>query len=196
MSGCMNACGHHHVGHIGILGVDKHGEEWYQITLGGSVNGFTALGDVIGPSVAQKRRRAHHRSASSMSIARGAKTASASSRPIAASACKPFKEQRVCARILRRREIVADDWVTSGRGAARPTTRRRDRAVREVPREPRHVARAQGPARRALAPADEVEDLAADLPRLALVALRIHRPRRGPRLHAGEAAARAIPVHG
>ncbi len=51
MSGCMNACGHHHVGHIGILGVDKHGEEWYQITLGGSVNGFTALGQVIGPSV-------------------------------------------------------------------------------------------------------------------------------------------------
>jgi len=54
MSGCMNACGHHHVGHIGILGVDKHGEEWYQITLGGSVNGSTALGEVIGPSVPQK----------------------------------------------------------------------------------------------------------------------------------------------
>jgi sulfite reductase (NADPH) hemoprotein beta-component len=53
MSGCMNACGHHHVGHIGILGVDKHGEEWYQITLGGSVNGHTALGKVIGPSVRQ-----------------------------------------------------------------------------------------------------------------------------------------------
>jgi sulfite reductase (NADPH) hemoprotein beta-component len=53
MSGCMNACGHHHVGHIGILGVDKHGEEWYQITLGGSVNGSTSLGEVIGPSVAQ-----------------------------------------------------------------------------------------------------------------------------------------------
>ncbi|HZO21951.1 MAG TPA: nitrite/sulfite reductase [Steroidobacteraceae bacterium] len=54
MSGCMNGCGHHHVGHIGILGVDKHGEEWYQITLGGSVNGFTALGEVIGPSVPQE----------------------------------------------------------------------------------------------------------------------------------------------
>jgi sulfite reductase (NADPH) hemoprotein beta-component len=54
MSGCMNACGHHHVGHIGILGVDKHGEEWYQITLGGSANGFTALGEVIGPSVPQQ----------------------------------------------------------------------------------------------------------------------------------------------
>ena len=51
MSGCMNACGHHHVGHIGILGVDKHGEEWYQLSLGGSANGFTALGEVIGPSV-------------------------------------------------------------------------------------------------------------------------------------------------
>jgi sulfite reductase (NADPH) hemoprotein beta-component len=53
ISGCMNACGHHHVGHIGILGVEKHGEEWYQITLGGSVNGFSALGEVIGPSVPQ-----------------------------------------------------------------------------------------------------------------------------------------------
>jgi sulfite reductase (NADPH) hemoprotein beta-component len=51
MSGCMNACGHHHVGHIGVLGVDKHGEEWYQISLGGSATGFTALGEVIGPSV-------------------------------------------------------------------------------------------------------------------------------------------------
>ena len=53
MSGCMNACGHHHVGHIGILGVDKHGEEWYQITLGGSARESSALGQVIGPSVAQ-----------------------------------------------------------------------------------------------------------------------------------------------
>ncbi|HUL18066.1 MAG TPA: nitrite/sulfite reductase [Steroidobacteraceae bacterium] len=51
ISGCMNACGHHHVGHIGILGVDKHGEEWYQLTLGGSASGVTALGEVIGPSV-------------------------------------------------------------------------------------------------------------------------------------------------
>jgi sulfite reductase (NADPH) hemoprotein beta-component len=53
MSGCMNACGHHHVGHIGILGVDKGGEEWYQITLGGSASGHdAAIGQVIGPSVA------------------------------------------------------------------------------------------------------------------------------------------------
>jgi sulfite reductase (NADPH) hemoprotein beta-component len=53
MSGCMNACGHHHVGHIGILGVEKRGEEWYQITLGGSASGEVSLGDVIGPSVAK-----------------------------------------------------------------------------------------------------------------------------------------------
>jgi sulfite reductase (NADPH) hemoprotein beta-component len=53
MSGCMNACGHHHLGHIGILGVDKHGAEWYQISLGGSADGRTALGEVIGPAVAR-----------------------------------------------------------------------------------------------------------------------------------------------
>ncbi|HEY0940053.1 MAG TPA: nitrite/sulfite reductase [Steroidobacter sp.] len=53
MSGCMNGCGHHSVGHIGVLGVDKNGEEWYQITLGGSTGGQDAsLGQVIGPSVA------------------------------------------------------------------------------------------------------------------------------------------------
>jgi sulfite reductase (NADPH) hemoprotein beta-component len=55
MSGCMNACGHHHVGHIGILGVDKHGEEWYQITLGGSAAANASLGEVIGPSVAKAK---------------------------------------------------------------------------------------------------------------------------------------------
>ncbi|HTC51577.1 MAG TPA: nitrite/sulfite reductase [Steroidobacteraceae bacterium] len=53
MSGCMNGCGHHHVGHIGILGVDKHGEEWYQITIGGSARESSTLGQVIGPSVPQ-----------------------------------------------------------------------------------------------------------------------------------------------
>ena len=54
ISGCMNACGHHHVGNIGILGVDKNGEEWYQITVGGSQGAQAALGRVIGPSVARE----------------------------------------------------------------------------------------------------------------------------------------------
>jgi len=52
MSGCMNACGHHHVGHIGILGVDKNGAEWYQVSIGGRQGQAAALGDVIGPSFA------------------------------------------------------------------------------------------------------------------------------------------------
>jgi len=54
MSGCMNACGHHHVGHIGILGVDKKGEEFYQLTLGGSPAEDAALGDRLGPAIAQR----------------------------------------------------------------------------------------------------------------------------------------------
>jgi len=47
----MNACGHHHIGHIGLLGVDKKGEDWYQITLGGSATNDTVLGKVLGPAV-------------------------------------------------------------------------------------------------------------------------------------------------
>lgn len=54
ISGCMNGCGHHTVGHIGILGVDKKGEEWYQITLGGSSANEASLGDRLGPSIARK----------------------------------------------------------------------------------------------------------------------------------------------
>jgi sulfite reductase (NADPH) hemoprotein beta-component len=52
ISGCMNACGHHHVGHIGILGVDKHGEEWYQVEIGGN-QWPAAIGKVIGPAFAR-----------------------------------------------------------------------------------------------------------------------------------------------
>ncbi len=53
ISGCMNSCGHHHVGHIGILGVDKSGSEWYQVSLGGRQGHDASLGKVIGPSFAQ-----------------------------------------------------------------------------------------------------------------------------------------------
>jgi sulfite reductase (NADPH) hemoprotein beta-component len=50
ISGCMNACGHHHVGHIGILGVDKGDTEWYQVSIGGKQGNDASLGNVIGPS--------------------------------------------------------------------------------------------------------------------------------------------------
>jgi sulfite reductase (NADPH) hemoprotein beta-component len=49
----MNACGHHHVGHIGILGVDKKGVEFYQFTLGGSADSSAAIGDRLGPAIAK-----------------------------------------------------------------------------------------------------------------------------------------------
>jgi sulfite reductase (NADPH) hemoprotein beta-component len=52
ISGCMNSCGHHHIGHIGILGVDKQGAEWYQVSIGGRQGREAALGQVIGPSFA------------------------------------------------------------------------------------------------------------------------------------------------
>ncbi len=58
ISGCINSCGHHHVGHIGVLGVDKHGEEWFQITIGGHAGNRpgqrAGFGKVIGPSFASK----------------------------------------------------------------------------------------------------------------------------------------------
>ncbi len=49
ISGCINACGHHHAGHIGILGVDKKGDELYQLTLGGQGDGDSAVGKILGP---------------------------------------------------------------------------------------------------------------------------------------------------
>jgi sulfite reductase (NADPH) hemoprotein beta-component len=56
ISGCINSCGHHHSGHIGILGVDKDGKEWYQVSLGGAdgstLSGPSTAGKVIGPSFA------------------------------------------------------------------------------------------------------------------------------------------------
>ena len=55
ISGCINACGHHHVGHIGILGVEKKGEEFYQITLGGSGDENASIGEIIGRGFARTR---------------------------------------------------------------------------------------------------------------------------------------------
>ncbi len=54
ISGCMNACGHHHIGHIGILGVDKKGQEFYQVCLGGSQSKEAAIGKILGPSFKQE----------------------------------------------------------------------------------------------------------------------------------------------
>ncbi len=55
MSGCINACGHHHVGNIGILGVDKDGSEWYQVSIGGAQGNNAAIGKIIGPSFSARQ---------------------------------------------------------------------------------------------------------------------------------------------
>ncbi|WP_019141514.1 nitrite/sulfite reductase [Noviherbaspirillum massiliense] len=55
MSGCINACGHHHIGNIGILGVDKDGSEWYQVSIGGAQGNDSSLGKIIGPSFSAKQ---------------------------------------------------------------------------------------------------------------------------------------------
>ena len=54
ISGCINACGHHHVGNIGILGLDRKGKEFYQITLGGSAKENASIGQIVGPSFSEK----------------------------------------------------------------------------------------------------------------------------------------------
>ena len=51
ISGCINACGHHHIGHIGILGLEKSGTEYYQLTLGGDATEHAALGERLGPGL-------------------------------------------------------------------------------------------------------------------------------------------------
>jgi sulfite reductase (NADPH) hemoprotein beta-component len=53
ISGCINACGHHHVGNIGILGIDKHGDEAYQLMLGGCESDEASIGKVLGPALSE-----------------------------------------------------------------------------------------------------------------------------------------------
>jgi len=80
ISGCINACGHHHVGNIGILGVDKDGSEWYQVSVGGAQGNSTAIGKIIGPSFsAQQMPEVIDRIL--MSMSRTVSTANASSIP-------------------------------------------------------------------------------------------------------------------
>ncbi len=68
ISGCINACGHHHVGHIGILGVEKKGAELYQMTLGGSADENTSIGEIIGRGFELGRDHRRHRDRSSTPI--------------------------------------------------------------------------------------------------------------------------------
>ena len=59
ISGCINACGHHHVGNIGILGLDRNGRRIYQISLGGSADEKTSIGQIVGPSFPEKINKSY-----------------------------------------------------------------------------------------------------------------------------------------
>ena len=95
ISGCINSCGHHHSGHIGILGVDKDGTEWYQVTLGGSdgstVSGALGAGQGDRPVVRRRRSARRGRGRDRHLPRASAPPANASSTPYAASASTPFK---------------------------------------------------------------------------------------------------------
>ena len=90
ISGCINACGHHHAGHIGMLGVDKKGVEFYQLQLGGSGAEDASIGEILGPASASMRSSTPSK-AWSTSISNAARTTSASSTPCAAWASNPSR---------------------------------------------------------------------------------------------------------
>ncbi len=189
ISGCMNSCGHHHIGHIGILGVDKNGSEWYQVSIGGEQGINATLGQVIGPSFAAaempgvieglvetylenrtrgralRRHRAPHRHRRP-------------SRP----ACTARNARWPMPRhVIRHGEVIGDIWqvLVPREGESAATV--------ALPEGPLAVSLAVWKARREellarsspvgvrLDPADDPEEIAADLPRLALVA--VHFPK-------------------
>ena len=93
ISGCINACGHHHVGHIGILGVDKKGVEHYQITLGGSADRGCGAGRPRRPGLLRRRGRpTRSRSIIETYLGLRQEGETLPRRPTAGSASKPFKE--------------------------------------------------------------------------------------------------------
>ena len=113
ISGCINACGHHHVGHIGILGVDKKGEEFYQITLGGDAAETAALGAAGRPGLRRRRRRRCGRDAGRHLPRPAPATASASSTPTAASASS--RSRRSSMPLIKDGRLVDDLWTAHRR---------------------------------------------------------------------------------
>jgi len=140
MSGCMNACGHHHVGHIGILGVDKKGEEWYQISLGGCSENDVSLGDILGPSVPKtevantlerilrvyvERREGcmwngARRASASSTLSGGSVWNRSGYEPIHQEATRPSRRKSAMRSVIKHRRIVEDRWQHLADGADLP----------------------------------------------------------------------------
>ena len=108
ISGCMNACGHHHIGHIGILGVDKKGQEFYQVCLGGSQSKEASIGKILGPSFKQEDMPEVVDKILTTYLALRRKRR-ASSRPIDASA-STLSRSEYMPRIIKDGRIVDDTW--------------------------------------------------------------------------------------
>ena len=199
MSGCMNACGHHHVGNIGILGVDKGGEEWYQITIGGA-----AGADAVARARSSALRCAKadvaetHRAPAGRVRRAAACRRSASSTPCAASASSRSRRGCMPRRLLRDGRVVADDWRTSSDADAGATASGVDRdASTEWLAERGRVARAPRPARRGARPGRTRSSGWSPISRGSIWSARaVPGLQRRPRLHPGPAAARALAVRG
>ena len=175
----MNGCGHHHVGHIGILGVDKNGEEWYQITIGGAAGADASLGQVIGPSVAKTDV--------AETLARMLDVYVEQRRPderfldtVRRLGVKPFKERAYAAPIA---AVTAKSSTTTGRmpqeaegNPAAALILSFDQWQNE--RESLDCA-GWAPGRRLLQPAHKVELLAPDLSRFGLIAAEFPGPSEG-----------------
>ena len=136
MSGCMNACGHHHVGNIGILGVDKNGEEWYQISVGGAQGNDASLGKVIGPSFAAADVPDVIVRLVDVYVENRPRRTSGSSTPCGASASTRSRSASM-PQLIKGRAVVDDRWtLLRDGGVARRRARRRagDRAARVLAR--------------------------------------------------------------
>ena len=137
ISGCINACGHHHVGTIGILGVDKDGSEWYQVSIGGAQGNNSAIGKIIGPSFS-----AHADAGSDRPPAAGVRARALRGRTLRRHRAAPRHRavqgtcvchadhgrrtgwgRRICLKhhkqIIKGREVVADDWSRAAPGRRR-----------------------------------------------------------------------------
>ena len=108
ISGCMNACGHHHVGNIGVLGVDKNGEEWYQVSIGGAQGNDASLGKVIGLVLCGRDARGHRPPDRRVRRATGTRT-SASSTPSAVWDSSPSRSASMPL-LIKGRAIIEDRW--------------------------------------------------------------------------------------
>ena len=107
ISGCINACGHHHVGHIGILGVDKKGEEYYQITLGGRADEDASIAASSGRPFRATRWSTRSRPLS-RHMWRSARPANVSSTPISAWAKRPSRRSSMP--LIKQGKIISDPW--------------------------------------------------------------------------------------